>query len=386
VPPRRLLRVGLTGGIASGKSHVLRRLEAAGFATVDLDRVAHALLAKGGAAFAPVVEAFGSSILDPAGAIDRKALGAIVFAAPEARARLDALVHPRIREEEAAIARAAESAGARVLVTDAALLVETGLHLRFDRLVVTWCPAGVQLQRLRARDGIDEAAARARLGAQMPGDEKRAYGHFVIDTSGTPGDTDTRVDALAEALRGLEPPPPSPLPPARVKACLQEGPAAGPRGLTPARVVSDAEQAGGLDLSRLARLLEPPVAGPWYRAARPGEGAPFPDTLAGALAVVCAARGADAPYVLGAAASLARLTHLPPRAIAGACVAALAAWEAARTRTLPSSAVESWVEQARAWAGVEPPEEVIGELLRAAANAAAPGGLSGALAALLTVQ
>jgi dephospho-CoA kinase len=216
VPARRLLRVGLTGGIASGKSHVLRRLEAAGLATVDLDVVAHAVIAPGGAAFADVVEAFGPSILDRAGAIDRKALGAIVFAAPEARARLDAIVHPRVREQEAEMARAAESSGARVLVTDAALLVETGLHLRFDRLVVTWCPPAAQLARLRARDGIEEAAAQARLRAQMPIGEKRAFAHFVIDTAGTPGDTDAQVAALAPRLLALDPPPPLRLPEERV--------------------------------------------------------------------------------------------------------------------------------------------------------------------------
>ena len=382
MPQRRLLRVGLTGGIASGKSHVLRRLEAAGLATVDLDRVAHGVIAPGGAAFADVVEAFGPSILDRAGAVDRKALGAIVFASPEARARLDAIVHPRVREREAELARAAESSGARVLVTDAALLVETGLHLRFDRLIATWCPPGAQLERLRARDGIQEAAAEARLRAQMPGDEKRAFAHFAIDTSGTPGETDAQVDALVPRLRALEPPLPLALPAARARACLEDGPPAGPRGLTPQRVVRDAGEAGGLDLARLARLLEPPAPGPWYRAARPAEGAPFPATLAGALALVCAARGADAPYVLGAAASLARLTHREPPAIAGAGVAALAAWEAASTRALPGSAIASWTAQARAWAGADPPEAVILQVRRAAAGAATPGTLSSALAAL----
>src|SRR6185295_2738406 len=111
--PRRLLRVGLTGGIATGKSHVLRALADAGLATVDLDRVAHAVIAPDGPGHAPVLAAFGPAVLGADGAIDRKALGAIVFARPEARARLDAIVHPLVRAREAEIARAAEANGAR---------------------------------------------------------------------------------------------------------------------------------------------------------------------------------------------------------------------------------------------------------------------------------
>jgi dephospho-CoA kinase len=377
-----LLRVGLTGGIASGKSHVLRRLQAAGLAAVDLDHVAHATMALGGAAFDEVVAAFGPSVLDGAGAIDRKALGAIVFTSPEARARLDAIVHPRVREGEAAVARAAEAAGAAVLVTDAALLVEAGLHLRFDRLIATWCPPEAQLARLRARDGIGEAAARARVEAQMPIGEKRAFAHFMIDTSGTPADTDAQVDALVPRLLEIEPPVPLSLPPMRVKACLEKGPPAGPRGLTPAGVVRVAAEAGGLDLARLVRLLEPPAVGPWYRAARPGEGGPGPETLAGAVAIACAERGADAPYVLGASASLARLTHLEPPSVAGACVAALAAWEGARTGALSTAGLASWIEQARKWSGADPPEAVISEVERLSAGVVTAGGLSAALRAL----
>jgi dephospho-CoA kinase len=376
-----LLRVGLTGGIASGKSHVLRRLQAAGFATVDLDRTGHDVMAPGGAAYAEVVAAFGPSILGSAGAIDRKALGAIVFASPAARARLDSIVHPRIRDQEAEVARAAEAAGAHALVTDAALLVETGLHLRFDRVVVTWCPPEVQLQRLRARDGLDEAAARARLAAQMPAGEKRAFAHFVIDTSVTPQETDAQADAVAARLRELEPPAPSPVPAARAEACLEQGPRDGPRGLRPAAVVEDAQEAGGLDLSRLARVLQPPAPGPWYRAARPGE--PLgPEMLAGAVAIVCAARGADEAHVLAAAASLARLTHLEAPAIAGACLAALAAWAAARASAPVPSALAPWIDAARRWCGADPPPAVIEQVRGAAAATAPRGTLSAALAAL----
>jgi dephospho-CoA kinase len=128
-----MLRVGLTGGIACGKSHVSRRLASHGLHVLDLDAVAHAITAPGGTAYDDVVRVFGRGIVGADGAIDRKALGARVFADPEALGRLNALVHPRVRDEESR--RAGELAGTEaVLVTDAALLVESGMHTRFDRL------------------------------------------------------------------------------------------------------------------------------------------------------------------------------------------------------------------------------------------------------------
>jgi hypothetical protein len=170
----------------------------------------------------------------------------------------------------------------------------------------------------------------------------------------------------------------------RALACLQQGPATGPRGLSPLRLL-DEVGAGGLDLARLARLLEPPAEGPWYRAAREGDGGPGPEALAGALAVCCAARGADSPFVLAAAASLALLTHSRPEAIAGACVAALAAWETALGGALASldeRALLSWSIQARERTGAAPPAHVLGEVRRAAAGVGVPGTVSGALQGL----
>jgi dephospho-CoA kinase len=166
-----VLRIGLTGGIACGKSRVRRRLATAGFGTLDLDAVAHEMIAPGGPAYADVVSAFGAGILASDGTVDRKALGSRVFADAAARAELNALVHPRVRDEEARRAAAHAAAGGRVFVTDAALLVEAGLHLRFDRLVVVDCDGGEQLRRLIARDRLDEAAARGRIAAPMPAAE-----------------------------------------------------------------------------------------------------------------------------------------------------------------------------------------------------------------------
>jgi dephospho-CoA kinase len=198
-----MLRVGLTGGIACGKSRVLRRFQAAGCHVLDLDDVSRQVMAADGTAFSAIVEHFGRAILAANGSIDRTALGRLAFSNPEARASLNALVHPRIREvEEAFASRFATEPGA-VVVTDGALLVETGLHARYDRLVVVYCSAEEQLRRLQVRDGLNEADARARIAVQMPQDEKRAYGHYTVSTSGTPEETDQRADALAAELRRL---------------------------------------------------------------------------------------------------------------------------------------------------------------------------------------
>ncbi|MET0556734.1 MAG: dephospho-CoA kinase [Vicinamibacteria bacterium] len=322
-----MIRVGLTGGIACGKSYVRARLAAAGFRTLDLDRVAHAVMAPGGPAYAEVVAAFGRGIVGSAGEIDRRLLGQLVFADPAARRRLEALVHPRVREEEARWSGASAAEGAEAAVTDAALLVETGQHLRFDRLLVVHCPEAEQVRRLRERDGLDETAARARVAAQMPIDEKRTFGHLQVDTSGTFTATDAAVDAVAAELRLLRAAPPLRPPLPRALAAL--GTARGPRGLDAGRVAADIAAAGFLDLKRLAALLDPPPPPdvPWYRAADAAAAAPA-WSLAGAVAVWACARGGDAPFVAAAAASLARLTHRDAASLAGACLVALRLHEA----------------------------------------------------------
>ena len=189
---RGMLRVGLTGGIACGKSHVLRRLAGHGLQTLDLDAVARDVTAPGSPALQEISGAFGAGVLGPDGSLDRAALAALVFADAAARARLNAIVHPRVRAEEARRAEDVAGRGAAVLVTDAALLVEAGAHLRFDRLVVVHCDPGQQLERLRARDGLDEGAARARVLAQMPRRGEAVLralrgGHVGIDRRHRPG-------------------------------------------------------------------------------------------------------------------------------------------------------------------------------------------------------
>jgi dephospho-CoA kinase len=378
------LRVGLTGGIASGKSRVLRRLAAAGLETLDLDRIGHEVMAPGGPAYGDVVLAFGPGILAADGTVDRKRLGAVVFADPAARARLDAIVHPRVREEEARRAALQPDHPERIMVTDAALLVEAGVHLRFDRLVVVHCSADEQIRRLMERDGIDEPAARARLAAQMPVQEKRRFAHLEVDASGSLDETDQAADRLVGELRRLAGARPArvTIPLERRLAAMAAGPERGPRGLQRARVLEDIVAAGGLEMGRIARLLVPPTEGPWYRAARPAPGDPGPETLAGPVVVWSLARGGpDAEFTAAAAASLARLTHTDPAQIAGACLYALALQEAmvgGAARALAASLADG-IGRARRWGGAAPPDAITAAV--AAAASSPPGALAAGLVA-----
>jgi dephospho-CoA kinase len=327
-----VLRVGLTGGIGCGKSHVRRRLAARGFATLDLDATAREVTAPTRPALAEIAAEFGPRVLAPDGSLDRPALAAIVFADAAARARLNGIVHPRVRAAEARWAQAHAGRRDAVLVTDAALLVEGGAHLRFDRLVVVHCDPRRQLARLRARDGLDEAAARARIAAQMPLAEKRAFAHFEVDTSGSIDDTDRAADALASTLEALSTTR-GPAPAVAVETLLGglvHGPEEGPRGLSPGRLLASAVEAGGLEMERLAAARRPRPAGPWYRAA--GEAAPgvAAARLSVALAAWALRRGAPDPeYLAAAAGSVARLTHAEPEVRADACLLALVAQDVA---------------------------------------------------------
>jgi dephospho-CoA kinase len=377
----RFLRVGVTGGIASGKSQVVRRLAAAGFHRIDLDKVAHEVMEPGRVAFAEVVEAFGPEVVGVGGRIDRAVLGRIVFADAQARARLDAIVHPRVREEENA--RAAAAAGP--VVTEAALLVEAGMHLRFDRLVVVHCAEETQRGRLMQRDGLSAEAAQQRIAAQMPLGEKRAYGHFEVSTEGTLADTEARADELARELQALAVAAAgrggAPLDRARAARGLALGPRRGPRGLDPAGFLEAVGTNGGIELPVLAARLVPPARGPWYRAARPGEGDPRPRALSGPVAAYCGLRApGDLDYAAAAMASVARLTHAEAAAIGEACVLTLAASEAWASPGLAPDALlgraSAWRARARRWAGGDFADPL--SLLREPA-----GGEERALAAML---
>jgi dephospho-CoA kinase len=198
---RTMLRLGLTGGIASGKTAVAAMLREMGFAVLDADSLAHKLTEPGQAAYDEVVREFGASILDTDARVDRAKLAAIVFADPAKLARLNAIVHPRV--ETAVHQQFAEWSlnGARdAAFVEAALLVEAGYHKNLDGLVVTWCRPEQQLERLRAR-GFSDEDARRRIAAQIPIDEKLRFAAEKIDCSGSLEDTCTQVAALAAKLR-----------------------------------------------------------------------------------------------------------------------------------------------------------------------------------------
>ncbi len=196
--------IGLTGGIASGKSMVARILEETGAAVIDADQLAREVVAPSMPAYAAIVAEFGPAILNLDGTIDRKALGRIVFADPEARRRLELITHPAIRARANEKLDQLRQAGKPVVVYMAALLIEAGASSRVDKIWVVYADRETQLARLMARDGIGRDEAMQRLAAQMPMDEKKNYGTVVIDNRGTPRETERQVrEAWEREMRGL---------------------------------------------------------------------------------------------------------------------------------------------------------------------------------------
>lgn len=188
------LRVGLTGGIASGKSTVSRRLAELGADVVDYDLLAREAVVPGAPALQAIAERFGEHLIGADGALDRPALGAIVFADEQARRDLEAITHPAIRE--LATAREADAAADAVLVHDHPLLVEMGMAAACDEVVVVDVPADVQVERMVRDRGMSEDEARARIAAQSPREERLAAATCVLDNTGTVADLLTAVDAL----------------------------------------------------------------------------------------------------------------------------------------------------------------------------------------------
>jgi dephospho-CoA kinase len=199
-----MLKVGLTGGIACGKSFVGEALASFGCLVIHSDEVGHEVLARGGEAYEPVVKEFGSEILTDEGAIDRRALAARVFGDADRLAWLNARVHPAvIRREEEAIAAFAAREPHGIAVVEAAILVETGSYKRFDKLILVTCGEEQQLARALKRGGASESDVRARIHRQMPLAEKRKFADFVIDTSGEKVDTLRQTRAVYDTLRRI---------------------------------------------------------------------------------------------------------------------------------------------------------------------------------------
>jgi dephospho-CoA kinase len=195
-----MLKIGLTGGIATGKSYVLDQLRIRGIPCLDADELAHGVTAAGTEATAMIADRFGRDVVAADGSIDRKKLGAIVFADASARRELEAITHPPVyRAIEAglrAFALIGEDAFAIVAVP---LLYETGAEKTFDKVIVTTCAVETQLERLLAR-GMTEEAARQRLAAQWPAERKAQRADFVITTDGTFAETDAQLDAVLKLL------------------------------------------------------------------------------------------------------------------------------------------------------------------------------------------
>jgi dephospho-CoA kinase len=197
-----MLRVGLTGGIGSGKSTVVRMLREMKLPAIEADDLAWEATRAGQPAYQEIVAAFGRGILQADGEIDRARLAAIVFGTKEELDRLNRIVHPRVLDRANRWLEEQQAAGSAAAIVEAPLLVEAGYHRAFDRLVVVWCRPEQQIDRLVAR-GMDPGEAKRRIVAQMPAEEKRRMADDVIDNSGTVAETRKQVAALVEKLQAL---------------------------------------------------------------------------------------------------------------------------------------------------------------------------------------
>jgi dephospho-CoA kinase len=196
-----MLKVGLTGSIAVGKSFVLSVLRELGCATFDADKIAHSVMRPGLPAHDDVVREFGRDVLAEDGSIDRVKLGAIVFADEDRRKRLNEIVHPRVIEEQDRLLSDVEQKNPLgIAVMDAALIIESGGYKRFDKLIVAYCDREIQVERLMRRNAMTRQDAERRIAAQMSSEEKRRYADFEIDTSGTFDQTRQRVTEVFNKL------------------------------------------------------------------------------------------------------------------------------------------------------------------------------------------
>lgn len=192
--------IGLTGGIGSGKSLVARFLRELGVPVVDADELARRVVEPGQPAYEDIVREFGPGVLQADGTLDRKALAAVVFADEAKRRRLNAITHPRIAVLGQAELAAHAAHGAQVVVYEAPLIVENGLHKVMGGLIVVSAPLEAQVRRAAARDGATEEAVRARIAAQLPLADKLAVATHVIDNGGTPEETRAQVERLHAEL------------------------------------------------------------------------------------------------------------------------------------------------------------------------------------------
>lgn len=199
-----MLRVGLTGSIAVGKSYVSAVLAELGCHVLDADATAREVVTQGAPGLAMIVKNFGASVLQEDGTLDRTKLGTLVFADEEKRLLLNSILHPYIMAAQDGKLRDCEALDPHGIgVVDAALMIESGGYRRFDKMIVVHCRMEVQLERLMSRGGLTHAEAQARIASQMPQDEKMRYADFLIDTSGDKIDTRRRTEEVYASLRAM---------------------------------------------------------------------------------------------------------------------------------------------------------------------------------------
>ncbi len=197
-----MLRVGLTGSIAVGKSFVASVLAELGCQVLDADETAREVVRPGAAGLAAVIEAFGEGVIRQDGTLDRQQLGSLIFADETQRKLLNSILHPYIMAKQDERLREWEAENPNgIAIVDAALMIESGGYKRFDKLIVVHCRPEVQLERLMTRDGLSREEARERIASQMPQEEKQKHADYLIDTSEGFADTRRRAEEVYEELR-----------------------------------------------------------------------------------------------------------------------------------------------------------------------------------------
>ncbi|HEU5237226.1 MAG TPA: dephospho-CoA kinase [Pyrinomonadaceae bacterium] len=200
-----MLKVGLTGSIAVGKSYVLGVLAELGCHVIDADEIAREVVEPGTKGLELIRNAFGDEMLGAEGRLDRSKLGAMVFVDEGKRTQLNALLHPLIiAAQDERISELQEADPNGIVVIDAALMIESGGYRRLDKLIVVYCRPEIQLERLMSRNGLSREAAEQRINSQMPQEEKKKYADFLIDTSGDFANTRAQVEAVFKELRRIQ--------------------------------------------------------------------------------------------------------------------------------------------------------------------------------------
>jgi dephospho-CoA kinase len=195
-----MLKVGLTGSIATGKSFVMEQLRIRGCHTLDADLTAREAVERGSEGLERIVAEFGLSVLQPDGALDRQKMGELIFKDDVLRQKLNAIVHPLVIEAQDKWLRSFAGEQGAIAVIEAALMIESGGYKHFDDLIVVWCSPDIQLARLMARNGLIEAEAKRRIDSQMPQHEKKRFADHLVDTSDGYERTVEQVEAIFEVL------------------------------------------------------------------------------------------------------------------------------------------------------------------------------------------